>query len=483
MSNEPQKLRRELKTWETFALSIAMMSPTLAMAVYGGAPAGFIGRAAPLAFILSGVGVALVGAGLVYLCRYFSHAGSVYGLTGATLGPKSGFFSGWALLGCYLIYTPASAATSAYFATLFLKDTGIWANADYILFTVIFLIIVFLLASREIKIVGRSLLSIEGLSIAAMVIVLVVVLIKLIGGFHGNHISGQVFVLPPGIGVHQLVLASVFGFTAFAGFEGAASLGEETKNPRRSIPKALTIAIVGAVVFYIICVAIMAMGFGTSPEGGKAFASSSGPLFDLSANYVSQTMADVIELGAMVSAFGAALGSTVGGGRLLFALARDARPQSRLATLDKTGAPLPALVLAVGFALVMNVILRVSGVSGLNSAFYLGTTGTLSLLVAYAMVDVGAVRLMLKSAKVKAVAIIPLLGCLLLVYVLFNEVYPVPAHPYNLLPYFVGAWLLIGLGVVVLIPGVAKRIGVGLAKSEGIQSQPSESEVAGVAHD
>jgi amino acid transporter len=479
MSSEPQRLRRELKTWETFALSIAMMSPTLAMAVYGGAPAGFIGRAAPLAFILSGIGVALVGAGLVYLCRYVSHAGSVYGLTGATLGPKPGFFSGWALLGCYLIYTPASAATSGYFATLFLKTTGIWPGADYILFTVIFLIIVFLLASREIKIVGRSLLSIEGLSIAAMLVVLVVVVVKLAGGFHGNHISGQVFVLPSGVNVHELVLASVFGFTAFAGFEGAASLGEETQNPRRSIPKALTIAIVGAVVFYIVCVAIMAMGFGTSASGGKAFASSSGPLFDLSQTYVGRAMADTLELGAMVSAFGAALGSTVGAGRLLFALARDARPRSRLARLDKTGAPVPALVLAVGFALVVNVLLRVSGVTGLNSAFYLGTSGTLSLLVAYAMVDVGAVRLMMKSATVKAVAIIPLLGFALLCYVLFNELYPEPAHPYNLLPYFVGAWLLIGLGVVVLIPGVAQRIGVGLAEAEGIQTHDTRPEIVG----
>ncbi|HEY1616113.1 MAG TPA: APC family permease, partial [Streptosporangiaceae bacterium] len=101
MSQSPPGLRRELRTWQSLALSIAMMSPTLAIAVYGGAPALYVGRAAPLAFILSGVGVVLVGAGLVYLCRYFSHAGSVYGLTGVTLGPRAGFFSGWALLGTY----------------------------------------------------------------------------------------------------------------------------------------------------------------------------------------------------------------------------------------------------------------------------------------------------------------------------------------------------------------------------------------------
>jgi len=54
--------------------------------------------------------------------------------------------------------------------------------------------------------------------------------------------------------VHKsLPVARVFGFTAFAGFEGAASLSEETRNPRRSIPRALSIAIAGGIVFYVFC--------------------------------------------------------------------------------------------------------------------------------------------------------------------------------------------------------------------------------------
>ena len=46
-------LRRELKFWETIALSIAIMAPTAAMALNGTAPAGLIGRAVPLAFIFA----------------------------------------------------------------------------------------------------------------------------------------------------------------------------------------------------------------------------------------------------------------------------------------------------------------------------------------------------------------------------------------------------------------------------------------------
>jgi amino acid transporter len=53
-------LRRELKFWETIALSIAIMAPTAAMALNGTAPAGLIGRAVPLAFIFATIGVLLV---------------------------------------------------------------------------------------------------------------------------------------------------------------------------------------------------------------------------------------------------------------------------------------------------------------------------------------------------------------------------------------------------------------------------------------
>jgi amino acid transporter len=475
-------LRRELRTVESLALSVAMMSPALAMSLYGGAPAIYVGYAAPLAFVLAGIGVALVGTGLVYLCRYFSHAGSVYGLTGATLGPRAGFFSGWALLGCYLVYTGASAATAGYFATLFLNDTGIASHADFIWFTLAFLVIAYFLATRDIKRVGQTLLSIEGISIVMMLVVLVVVVGKLVGGFHGHHITGKVFTLPSGVSFHDLVLASVFGFTAFAGFEGAASLGEETENPRRAIPRALTIAIVAGVLFYIVVVAVMAMGFGTS-DGGAAFANSSGPLFDLSRTYLGSTMAEILEIGGLISAFSAALATTVGGGRLVFALIRDAVPSSALCKVNGTGVPINGVRTVFGFAVVSTVVVRLWGATGLESAFYMGTIGTLSVLVAYAMVDVGALQLMRRTAKNKAIAIIPLLGVVFLAYVMWNELNPRPPAPYDYFPYIVAAWLLVALIISFASPGLAARIGRGLTAEEGLESIPAGEGNLPVAED
>src|SRR5436189_502789 len=101
-------LRRELRFWEAIALSIGIMAPTAAMALNGVAPAGLVGRAVPLAFLFAAVAIAFVSYAFIRLTRHFNHAGSAYALTGATLGPRAGFFTGWAQMGTYAFFTAAS---------------------------------------------------------------------------------------------------------------------------------------------------------------------------------------------------------------------------------------------------------------------------------------------------------------------------------------------------------------------------------------
>ena len=93
------KLRRELRVWEAFAISVGIMAPTAAMALNGTLPASIVGRAVPLAFLLASIAIALVSYAFIRLTSFFNHAGSAYALAGVTLGPRAGFFACWALLG------------------------------------------------------------------------------------------------------------------------------------------------------------------------------------------------------------------------------------------------------------------------------------------------------------------------------------------------------------------------------------------------
>jgi len=93
----------------------------------------------------------------------------------------------------------------------------------------------------------------------------------------------------------------------------------------------------------------------------------------------------------------------------------------------------------------------------------------LSMLVTYIVTNVGALRFLFLSRRVRAwEAIIPVVALVILVYVIYANVYPVPDFPFNIFPYIVAAWLIVGLGIVLLVPGLARRIGANLAEREGL---------------
>src|ERR1700689_140516 len=97
-------LKRSLSVWAAVGLSVALMAPSMAANINPQASATTVGRAVPLAFALSAVGVLLVSYTFVRLCQRLNHAGAVYGFVGATLGARAGVVSGWALAGTYTFY-------------------------------------------------------------------------------------------------------------------------------------------------------------------------------------------------------------------------------------------------------------------------------------------------------------------------------------------------------------------------------------------
>jgi amino acid transporter len=337
--------------------------------------------------------------------------------------------------------------------------------------------LIWFIAYGDVKVATRALLSMEGLTVTLIVIVVVVIFARV---FAGTAPSGQSFTLSPftppsGVELGTVALAAVFGLLSFGGFEGAASLGEETDNPRRDIPRAIATAVIAMGIFYTIVMLAQTLGFGVDKQGTESFASSSSPLGDLSRSYVGPIMADAINFGVMVSAFASALGTATAGSRMLFALCRDGFLSRRLGeTSDRTGSPANALAVVMVIAIVAFVAQRIGGVSAVNAFFYPGAIGVLSMMVTYIVVNVGALRFLFLSRRVRAwEAIVPVVALAILVYVIYANIYPVPDFPLNIFPYVVAAWLVLGLGIVLLVPGLARRIGANLAEREGLAIEES----------
>jgi len=213
--------RRELRFWEAIALSIAIMAPGAAMALNGTATAGLVGRAVPLVFVLATVSILFVSYAFIRLTSYFNHAGSVYALSGATLGPRAGFFSGWALLGTYLCFTAGPTAEVGLFGQEFLGSTGL-PEVDWGMIALTAAALIWLLAYGDVRVITRALLSMEGLTVALIVVLVVVIFTQIFGGTApgDQEFTLLAFALPGGVDFGTVGLATVFGILAFAGFEG-----------------------------------------------------------------------------------------------------------------------------------------------------------------------------------------------------------------------------------------------------------------------
>jgi amino acid transporter len=472
------KLRRELNFWEAIALSIAIMAPTAAMALNGVGVSGLIGRAVPLAFIFATVGVMFVSYAFVQLTRHYSSAGSVYAFSGVTLGPQAGFFAGWALFGTYLAFTAASTAEAGLFGVAFFKGSGIWDGADWIVIALVAGALIALFAYGDVRNVTRALLTIEGISVTLILILVIVIFAKLIGGSApGNQgFTADIFKVPSGTSFDTVATAAVFGFLSFAGFEGAASLGEETNNPKRNISRGIATAVLVSGSFYILVIIAQTLGYGTNAAGVKAFSGSAGPFDDLSKAYVGSALRDLINLGATVSAFASGLGTALAGSRILYAMSRDGYESSPTARVSKrTGAPVGALVVVMTVGMSAMIIQRIIGTNAVNAFFYPGTIGVLSLLVAYMVTNIGAVKfLWLDKRRAPLWQIpIPLIGMAFLGYTIYKQVSG-QSFPYDRFPWVVAGWLVFAIVVVVAAPRLTRRLGDGLARREGLTEPDTE---------
>lgn len=471
-----EALRRELKLTDAAAFSVGLIGPVGVMALLGTGAAGLLGRGAIWAFIFALVGVSLVAYSFVRLSRHIAHTGSVYALVGLTLGPRAGFFAGWSLCGAYVAIGAGSAIEIGLFGGEFLRGIGLVDTTEWIVIAGVALALVAVLAYTQIHIITRSLLLSELAGVVLVTILSVIVLVRLLAGDapRGQTLSLDFLALPSGTDVGTIASAAVFGFLAFAGFEGAATLGEETQSPRTQIPRALKIAIAVVGAFYLVTMAAQSLGYGIDRAGVAAFQGAGSPYGDLAKAYVGAALADALNFAAMLSLFAIVLGTVAASARILYALARDAGGTGGVARLSRSGEPVVALAVVLVVTLGIMVAQRLAGSAVLDATFYALTIGTLALLVAYVMATVGAIRFLFLGAEPKAPRwqlVVPLAAIALVGYTIYKNVFGLDA-PYDRFPYIVAAWLAIGFAIVALSPGMASRLGAGLARSGKADPRP-----------
>jgi hypothetical protein len=246
-------LRRSLGTIGAFGFSLSTLAPTLAMAFTTTLTAKSAGRAASLACLVAGA--IIVGLSFVAFGRRIAHAGSVYAYVGSIFGARCGFVAGWALLLMYATLLAGATALVGGFAAAGLGHAGIEDSNLWLIIAVFAALVAIWLAWRDVRLSGRLTLVLEGTSVLAILLLAMIVLMRV-------PLSLLPFRPDPDHGWTGIGYGIVFAVLSYAGFEGAATWGKETRNPGRSIPMAVMGTVIAAVLFYVLVSYAQVVGYG-----------------------------------------------------------------------------------------------------------------------------------------------------------------------------------------------------------------------------
>lgn len=461
-----------LNTWDAVAISVSVLAPGMAMLLNVPGVAVVSGGSTPLAFLLGGIAVLALAFVVIGFTRRMASAGYAYTYTSRSLGKKSGFIAGWLYifgLGCFVPMTMAGTVGLA--IDLLKLPAGLW----FPLF-IAGMVLLVVLSIVRIAVTTRFQLIIGAITIAVIIVVDIVVTVK--GGASGNTLAPFTFSHSETGGFNGVFYGIILGVTSYIGFETAADFGEETANPRRSIPIAIMAATGFAIVFYLFTTYAMTIAFGV--DNGKKFGADPFALKTVAENFVGGPFGVLVEIGGMLAAFVVCVGCATACTRTLFAMGREGVMPAWLGKTHRrfhTPANATIMVAVVSTLLAAWVGYTVGDVFGGATTtiyYFFATLGTLGVIVVYIGLCIGGMvyfRSHTKRYNLLLHAGIPLVGVVILAAALYGSISPTPAYPLNLTPYITLAWLILGVIVVMVLqsrkPEAVARIGSILGEEGG----------------
>src|SRR5205814_1793556 len=263
----------------TLFQSITHMAPAAAVAfsIIVGAP--YAGGSLPLSVVLALVACLLVAVSIGQLGRHLPSAGGLYTYSARGLHPYVGFLVAWGFILAEpivapLLYLIFGNELAANLNSHFGWPLWLWAP-----FAVVAGLIVWVLTYRGIRLSTRT-----GVALGTFEIVVFVALAITLIFAAGNHNTLSVFAPNTGNpkGWGSVFPGMIYAILAFIGFEAAAPLAEEAKNPRKTIPRAVILSALLIGLFYLLCYYAATVYFGPDkmapdPKHGFVFFNGGDP--------------------------------------------------------------------------------------------------------------------------------------------------------------------------------------------------------------
>ena len=456
---------------------VAASAPLIGMT--GAVPVAMLlgnGAAVPGAYLAVGLTLLLFTVGYAAMSRTMTNSGAFFAYVGKGLGVNAGVASAFTALVAYItiqlaIYGFFGAVVGGTMASLGLElPWYVWSLIAWLLVT------------------GLSLLSVDvgakvlGVLLTLEVLILLVVGIAILasGGAEGlNFVASfsPVEVFAGGFaGTAGIALA--FAFASFIGFEATAIYGEESKDPKRTVPIATYVAITVITVLFAVVSFAMVTGMGASTifdqvierssVDGAPLADPAAVLFSLTDEFVGGWAVTIMAVLVITSLFAGLLAFQNAAARYFFALGRGGVLPAVIGSTNKAGAPQNGVIITSVLAALVIVIFAIAGLDPvLNLFFWMSSITVIAIVLVEILVSIAVIVYFRRNGggNLWSTTIAPALSAIILamgLYLLMSR--------FNLLAGTVpdgvdpslpeSAWQLNGLGwFLVLLPFITLVIG------------------------
>lgn len=465
-------LHRSMGRFSVFAISFSLISISTGLFANYGFGLDQAGPRFVWTWVVVGIGQLVIALNLAHFAPRVPLAGYAYQWAAKMLSPRFGWFPGWfALVG----WLTGTAGVAYAFAAYFDPYVGLGDAQSTILITTILLLIVYMTihifgikASAQLNnfSVVAELIGISAVGLGLLIYSFVAGLPHATGSFLTSHGTGA-----GSAGLGALAVSSLAAAYTLTGYEGAADLAEEAKNPLRSIPRAIILAeLISATVGFIVL-----LGFTFAIPNLSATQASSTPLLYIMQAHLPSALTKLSMALIFVAIFACGLINMAAVSRLGFSMARDNMlPFS--GSLQKVsvryGSPFVVLVVCTVISILFTLEAKVEST--------ITSVSSVAIFFAYFLVIFAGMRTERGSTRPEGVfslgrwatpaGVLGLVWCLLICVAL---TVPSVGHTAG-----EGSLVVIGLGLIWYFAWVTRTAARGKLGSAGVQ-QAQENELPG----
>jgi amino acid transporter len=244
------------------------------------------------------------------------------------------------------------------------------------------------------------------------------------------------------------LLAFSLAILAFGGFEAAAPLAEETRDPKKNVPLAVMSTVIVSGIIYVLGSWALVTAFGPSHIG--ALAADPNPFHTAAAKYISvlAPLVTWILLTSVTSSYVAANTQTA---RVIFGGSRSGLWPRRLSRMSsRFHTPAIAAIIFVAPSILIAVV-STAFTNPITASGFLGTYGILGLIIMYIMANLALIVHWVRfdkaerSKRIFTRLVVPIFGMAILAIPVYGDLQPGQAAPYKYLPYLTVALILVGI--------------------------------------